>query len=77
MPDELDRVQAMTELHLQNAIDNHVHRPRPQGLSHCEDQDCGEPISDQRRAMGARRCVDCQSMVEAREVHIATWRRGR
>lgn len=77
MPDELDRVQAMTELHLQNAIDNHANRPRAQGLPHCEDLDCGEPISAQRQAMGARLCVDCQSAEEARDAHLAAWRRGR
>ncbi len=77
MPDELDLVQANTELHLQNAIDHHVHRPRPQGLTHCEDADCGEPISAQRQAMGARLCVECKRAEEAREAHFATWRRGR
>jgi len=34
------------------------------GLSHCEVPACGEPISPMRQAMGATRCVECQTAYE-------------
>lgn len=77
MPDELDRVQAITELHLQNAIDTHARRPVSAGLSNCEDVECGEPITAQRQEMGARLCIDCQRAEEARAAHFRSWRGGR
>ncbi|MBN8921609.1 MAG: hypothetical protein BGP10_15910 [Rhodanobacter sp. 68-29] len=34
------------------------------GRSHCEQPDCGEPISDARKALGAVLCIDCQRDAE-------------
>lgn len=75
MPDLMDHVQSMTELHLDNAIATHANRPKPVGLTHCENQDCGEPITKQRQGMGARLCVPCANADEAKAVHFRTWRR--
>lgn len=35
-------------------------RAKP-GTDFCVVEDCGEAISTERKAMGATRCVDCQS----------------
>lgn len=40
------------------------------GLTHCEQSDCGEPISAMRQAMGARLCVDCAT---AHEMEARRW----
>lgn len=34
------------------------------GASHCRQWDCGEPISDGRRAMGKHFCVECTETQE-------------
>jgi RNA polymerase-binding transcription factor DksA len=39
-------------------------RPKPRGPEHCEA--CDEPISDLRRDLGARLCIDCQQREEHR-----------
>lgn len=75
MPDLMDRVQAVTDLHTENALQHHARRARPQGLSHCENQDCGLPITAQRQQMGARLCIDCAKAEEAAQAHMRVWRR--
>lgn len=75
MPDAMDHVQSMTDVHLENALQHHVNRPRPVGLSHCENLDCGEPISADRQSMGARLCVPCAKAEESRAAHFRTWGR--
>ncbi|WP_101926988.1 MULTISPECIES: hypothetical protein [Luteimonas] len=77
MADDADRVQDMTERQMANALE---HRARVQangrpGLTHCEQLDCGMPISALRTQMGARLCVPCANDEEARGVHQAAWRR--
>lgn len=75
MPDTMDAVQAQTDAQLENALHHHANRPRPQGLTHCENLDCGEPISLQRQDMGARLCVTCAKAEEAQSAHFRTWGR--
>ncbi|GAB3755096.1 TraR/DksA C4-type zinc finger protein [Lysobacter olei] len=75
MPDELDRLQDMTERHMVDALKHHAERPQRPGLTHCEMMDCGEPISAQRQQMGARLCVTCQTAEEAQAAHFRTWSR--
>jgi len=36
------------------------------GRDMCADQDCGEPISERRKALGAQLCLACQHAVEQR-----------
>lgn len=42
-------------------------RPKPRGPAQCEDEDCEEAISEHRRDLGARLCVDCQTADELRQ----------
>lgn len=44
--------------------------PKTQGLTHCAQPECGEPISALRQEMGARLCMDCAS---AREQGAQRW----
>lgn len=71
MPDFMDAVQervlAETEAVLAARGD------RPEGRSQCADDDCGAPISDERMALGAQLCLDCQRASEARAAHFRTW----
>lgn len=39
-------------------------RPASRGLAVCEVEDCEQSITEQRQAMGARRCVPCATAVE-------------
>jgi len=75
MPDEMDRIQDMTDAHLEDAIKHHSTRLVRAGLPHCENMDCCEPISVQRQGMGARLCVPCQTSEEAQAAHFRAWRR--
>ena len=75
MVDDVDRVAAMDELHLEDAMRARAQRPACVGLTHCEDMECGEPITPQRQAMGARLCIDCATADEARAAHQRKWRR--
>lgn len=75
MPDQMDQVQAMNDLHVENALRTHARRERAQGLTHCETLDCGEPIVPARQALGARLCIDCQRAEEAAAAHHRVWRR--
>jgi RNA polymerase-binding transcription factor DksA len=75
MPDLIDAVQAQTDAQLENALRRHANRPRPIGLAACENQDCGEPISESRRAEGARLCVACATADERQAAHF--WKTGR
>lgn len=68
MPDLMDAVQAQTDAQLENALNHHANRPRPQGLTHCENLDCGEPITQQRQDMGARLCVPCATAEDRKSV---------
>jgi RNA polymerase-binding transcription factor DksA len=75
MPDSMDRVQEMTDAHLEDALKHHATRPKAVGLWHCENMDCGEPIVAQRQAMGARLCITCQTAEEAQAAHFRKWSR--
>lgn len=75
MPDAMDHVQAVADAYTEDALRRHANRPRPSGLSHCENQDCGEPISAERQAMGARLCVPCARAEESRATHFRAWGR--
>jgi len=46
------------------------------GLSRCEVPACGEPISPMRQAMGATRCVECQTAHEREAQRWAPRARG-
>lgn len=74
MTDAIDRETAIAEHHLQNALQRHARRRTSQGLSACENQDCGAPISPARQANGARLCVPCATAEEAAAAHVARWR---
>lgn len=57
--DTIDLAQARQQEDIDHAIAaRKVTRP---GTDLCTTDDCGEPISPQRKAMGATRCVDCQA----------------
>jgi RNA polymerase-binding transcription factor DksA len=75
MPDAMDAVQSQTDAHLENALQHHANRPRTAGLTHCENLDCREPISEARQAMGARLCVPCGKAEEAQAAHFGAWSR--
>ena len=70
MPDLIDAVQAQTEAQLENALLHHACRARPVGLAACENQDCGESISELRQGLGARLCIGCAKDAEAQSVHF-------
>jgi hypothetical protein len=75
MPDAMDRVQQHAEDLASDALAAHARRPRPVGLTSCENLDCREPIAAARTAMGARLCLDCQREEEGRAAHFDRWRR--
>lgn len=75
MVDDVDRVTAMDERHLEDALRARAQRQVSEGLTQCEDMECGAPITAQRQAMGARLCIDCAKADEARAAHHRQWRR--
>lgn len=74
MPDAMDRVQQHAADITSDALQAHAQRTQLPGRSTCANLDCGEPISDARRGMGAQLCLDCQRAEEAAGVHFKTWR---
>lgn len=75
MPDAMDAVQSFNDAHAEDALKRHAGRPQLKGRSHCANVDCGEPIGDARQALGAQLCLPCQQAEEARDAHLAVWRR--
>lgn len=75
MPDHMDAVQQHAADLASDALSAHARRPRPAGLTHCEQLDCGAAIEPQRTAMGAQRCIDCQREHEASTAHLTAGRR--
>ena len=75
MPDAMDRVQQLAEDHAADALKRHADRPQTAGRRMCANIDCGEPISDYRRQLGATLCLACQNGEEARAAHFARWAR--
>lgn len=75
MPDAMDRMQAFNEDHTADALKRHAARKVAAGRMHCVVSDCGEPISDARRDMGAQLCLACQKEEEARDAHLSRWAR--
>lgn len=75
MPDAMDRVQQHAQDLTADALDAHARRPRPLGLAFCEDEACGEPVTPERQALGARLCLDCQRAAEAHAAHFSRWGR--
>lgn len=73
MTDLLDSAQEQIEATTEAAIRAHAERPRSVGRAQCEDPDCGEPITPQRQALGARLCLACQKAEEGRQAHFAKW----
>lgn len=61
MTDLADRASDEEEATRAAAIDN-ARRMQRDGARFCDN--CGEPVSDLRRQMGARRCLDCQVAFE-------------
>lgn len=75
MPDLMDRVQQHAADLADDALAaHHLGLPAKPGRDMCADPDCGEPISQQRKALGAQLCLACQRAAEARDAHIRTWR---
>lgn len=70
--DIIDRAQALQQADIDHALANR--RPPKRGLTHCENVDCGEPISEQRQQLGARMCIDCARDEEARAAQWSTTR---
>jgi RNA polymerase-binding transcription factor DksA len=58
--DVVDHANEIAEQDLARRIANAT-RPRQRGPEAC---DCGEPISELRRNIGAERCIDCQTAHE-------------
>ena len=75
MPDAMDQVQQHVQDLADDALGAHARRPRREGRDTCENADCGELIASERRALGARLCMDCQREDEARAAHFRTWGR--
>jgi phage/conjugal plasmid C-4 type zinc finger TraR family protein len=68
MPDLMDFAQSLQSERTQDAITEFLRLRRleaTQGLRVC--YECGDPITDARRLSGAVRCVECQTVHEARE----------
>lgn len=75
MPDAMDHVQELNEAHTADALKRHAARVLPEGRATCAHADCGEPISDARRRLGAQLCMECQRGEEAASAHLRTWSR--
>lgn len=73
MPDAMDQVQELNDAHVAAALERHAARPLREGRATCIHADCGAPISDARRRLGAQRCMDCQRAEEAAGVHHRVW----
>lgn len=67
-----DKGQAAQEQDIERALASR--KPRGIGLTHCENLDCGEAISETRRELGARLCIDCANEQEHR---ARQWRDNR
>jgi RNA polymerase-binding transcription factor DksA len=74
MPDAMDHVQSFNDAHTADALQRHASRPRPEGRAHCANLECGQPIGDARRALGAQLCLPCQHAEEAKTAHLNRWR---
>lgn len=74
MPDAMERVQQFAADHAADSLARHADRAKPPGRHTCANLDCGEPISDTRRGLGAQLCMDCAQAEEAAAVHQRTWR---
>lgn len=70
MPDLVDTVQERQLAEIEAASAPREVRP---GRDMCEE--CGEPISAQRKALGAALCLEHQQEAEAREAHFKRWSR--
>lgn len=75
MPDRLDDAQQLAADLAAGGVAAHAKRARTVGLTHCEDEGCGEAIAPHRTAMGARLCIGCANAAEARATHLSTWGR--
>jgi RNA polymerase-binding transcription factor DksA len=73
MPDAMDHVQELNEAHVEDALKRHSARPVVEGRATCANAECGEPISDARRRLGAQLCMECQRGVEAAGAHRRVW----
>ena len=70
-------VQEQIDASVEDAVERARSRlPRGESLTHCED--CGEEIPEKRRRAvpGVRRCVACQSEIDAERQHSLYNRRG-
>ena len=60
--DVIDVAQRRQQEEIEHAL--RARRPTSRGLAVCEVDDCEKPITEQRQAMGARRCVPCATAAE-------------
>lgn len=67
--DIIDRAQQLQQDDIDHAVAN-LAKPG-KGATHCENLDCGEPISETRQGLGARLCIDCARDAEAK---AAQWK---
>lgn len=75
MVDEVDRIVAMEERQLDNALAHHAQRARLAGRAFCANEDCGEPVAPARQALGAQLCLECAKAEEAQAAHFRRWKR--
>lgn len=75
MPDAMDALQQHNDDRVADALSAHARRPKPEGRDFCANLDCGEPITPQRRALGAQLCLPCQKAEEGQAAHLNAWRR--
>lgn len=66
MPDAIDRLQEQEAEFHQRALSAHAAQLPRRGRDMCADEDCGEPISERRKALGAQLCLACQHAAEQR-----------
>lgn len=67
MTDWIDRAQELQLRAIEDALAARTAAPAA-GRETCANLDCGEPISPQRQALGARLCLDCQRAEEHRDM---------
>jgi hypothetical protein len=63
----MDAIQQLCLDRIEDSVARHNDRPRLVGRLFCLTVDCGTPISQERQALGARYCIDCQTFIEQQQ----------
>lgn len=78
--DVLDQAAAVTDLLTQKLVEERRALAAPETHPdfdgrHCVEEDCGEPIPDERLSLGKVRCISCQTRREtANRGNAPRWR---